>query len=180
MPHLVVTAGNDQHLRIWDVRHMSKIQPRAVDRLTPPPDVKGEGEDVKPHFDTHPTSVIPNEMVERHVSSAKGKGMLRASYQHGKSCSSAYWDPWGRRILTTSYDDKLRGGFGFFVVVSPSFFCFFCAFFCFLILCCFLSFCLFLCSTSSSRSASPSTLCASRGGLQAYASSCGVVFKEVA
>lgn len=39
----------------------------------------------------------------------KGAGILRASWLHGKSCTSAYWDPWGRRILTTSYDDKLRG-----------------------------------------------------------------------
>lgn len=112
MPHLIVTAGNDQHLRIWDARHLSKIQPRATDRLaSPDPIVKKEGEngDVKPRLPTYPTSSIPYEQIDKYQSSAKGKGLLRASYQHGKSCSSAYWDPWGRRILTTSYDDRLRG-----------------------------------------------------------------------
>lgn len=112
MPHLIVTAGNDQHLRIWDARHLSKIQPRAIDKIAQPdPIVKKESEDgdVMPRLPTNPTSSIPFEQVDKYQSSAKGKGLLRASYQHGKSCSSAYWDPWGRRILTTSYDDRLRG-----------------------------------------------------------------------
>jgi hypothetical protein len=81
--------------------------------MTPPPSpkprVKAEtGEEYKPKLNTYPTSNIGNEKVSNYQSSAKGKGLLRASYQHGKSCSAAYWDPWGRRILTTSYDDKLR------------------------------------------------------------------------
>ena len=66
------------------------------------------GEETKPKLNTYPTSNIGNEKISNYQSSAKGKGLLRAAYQHGKSCSAAYWDPWGRRILTTSYDDKLR------------------------------------------------------------------------
>jgi len=88
MPHLVVTAGNDQHLRIWDVRHMSKIQPRAVDRLTPPPEVKGEGEDVKPHFDTHPTSMARVARLLTGIHGAEGFS-LRAtttSCEVGSGC----------------------------------------------------------------------------------------------
>ena len=48
--------------------------------------------------------------MEKHLKLPRktGDGIMRASYVHGKSCTSAYWDPWGRRILTTSYDDKLR------------------------------------------------------------------------
>ena len=106
MPHLLVTAGNDQHLRIWDTRHLSHLNPRSTEVLTPPPTAKTE--DGKPRVDTYPTSSIGSEKVNNYMSSAKGKGLLRASYQHGKSCSAAYWDPWGRRVLTTSYDDKLR------------------------------------------------------------------------
>lgn len=87
---------------------MSKIQPRAIDNIVPHPSVKKEGEDIEPTLLTHPTSSIPYEQVDKYQSSAKGKGLLRASYQHRKSCSAAYWDPWGRRILTTSYDDNLR------------------------------------------------------------------------
>lgn len=107
MPHLLVTAGNDQHLRIWDTRHFSHLNPRATEVLTPPPTAKSEnGESSR--INTFPTSSIGSEKVNSYLSSSKGKGLLRASYQHGKSCSAAYWDPWGRRILTTSYDDNLR------------------------------------------------------------------------
>lgn len=105
MPHLLVTAGNDQHLRIWDTRHFSHLNPRSTEVLTP----AAKTEDGKPpRIDTYPSSSIGNEKVGNYLSSAKGKGLHRASFQHGKSCSAAYWDPWGRRILTTSYDDKLR------------------------------------------------------------------------
>lgn len=107
MPHLLVTAGNDQHLRIWDTRHFSHLNPRSTEVMTPPPTAKDE-DGKPPRIDTYPTSTIGSEKVNNYMSSAKGKGLHRASYQHGKSCSAAYWDPWGRRILTTSYDDKLR------------------------------------------------------------------------
>lgn len=108
MPHLILTAGNDQHLRIWDTRHLSKINPAPAKTLTPPPSAKTEPDTDGEVFDTRPTSSIPPDKIQEYRTSAKGKGLLRASFQHGKSCSSAYWDPWGRRILTTSYDDKLR------------------------------------------------------------------------
>ncbi|WOO80271.1 DNA damage-binding protein CMR1 [Vanrija pseudolonga] len=106
MPHLICTAGNDQHVRVWDVRHFSKLNPLAAEKLSPP--APPEGEDVKPRIDTYPTSSIENERVQKYLQTPKGKGLQRAAYQHGKSCSAAYWDPWGRRIVTTSYDDKLR------------------------------------------------------------------------
>ncbi|BEI90683.1 uncharacterized protein CcaverHIS019_0307530 [Cutaneotrichosporon cavernicola] len=101
-PHLICTAGNDQHLRIWDVRHLGRITPKAAESLAPPEDRPDEA------LDTFPTSSIPVERIENYMQGSKGKGLLRAAYQHGKSCSAAYWDPTGRRILTTSYDDKLR------------------------------------------------------------------------
>lgn len=103
MPHLICTAGNDQHVRIWDVRHLAKINPRATDSLEPP-----KSEDGTDRLPTYPTSSIPRDRVSSYMEGPKGKGLLRAAYQHGKSCSAAYWDPWGRRIVTTSYDDKLR------------------------------------------------------------------------
>jgi len=31
-----------------------------------------------------------------------------ASFEHGKACSSAYWDPSGKHLLSTSYDDYIR------------------------------------------------------------------------
>lgn len=99
-PHLICTAGNDQHLRIWDTRHLSRITPKAAETLSPPEE--------KEELATHPTSSIPVDRIVSYMQGPKGKGLLRASFQHGKSCSSAYWDPTGRRILSTSYDDKLR------------------------------------------------------------------------
>lgn len=105
MPHLLATAGNDQHLRIWDTRHLRKLNPKAAETIPPP-----EREDgAAPYVDTHCESSIPYERVQSYMDSKSGKGLLRGSFQHGKSCSAAYWDPFGRRILTTSYDDKLRG-----------------------------------------------------------------------
>ena len=109
-PHLILTAGNDQHLRIWDVRHFSDIKPLSAEILTPPPSAKIEkGE--KGKIETGPMSNVSAERTESYRTGGKGKGLERANFKHGKSCSSAYWDPWGRRILTTSYDDKLRGRF---------------------------------------------------------------------
>ena len=42
------------------------------------------------------------------VESAKDNGTLRGEYEHEKSASSAFWDPRGRQIVSTSYDDTLR------------------------------------------------------------------------
>ncbi|WVR07792.1 hypothetical protein IAU60_004835 [Kwoniella sp. DSM 27419] len=107
MPHLLVTACNDQHLRIWDARHLSTIPSTTDTSLSP--SVKAEnGKDATSYPDSHITGETDYERVMKHLYSAKGKGLLRASWQHGKSCSAAYWDSWGRRVLSTSYDDKLR------------------------------------------------------------------------
>lgn len=118
MPHLLVTAGNDQQLRIWDTRHLTSLSPKSVE-VSPKashrePKIKSEDptigqSDTAAHLDTHPTSTVSYDRISTLMSSAKGKGLLRSSFQHEKSCSAAYWDPWGRRILTTSYDDRLRG-----------------------------------------------------------------------
>ncbi|KAG2158180.1 WD40-repeat-containing domain protein [Suillus bovinus] len=45
----------------------------------------------------------------------EGKGVVRGIFQHGKSVSSAYWDPRGRSIVSTSYDDVIRQTDGFTV-----------------------------------------------------------------
>jgi ABC-type uncharacterized transport system involved in gliding motility auxiliary subunit len=71
-----------------------------------------EKDEIDPDWrNTHLYASTPVDRVQAHMNSAKGDGkaLHRGAWQHGKSCSAAYWDPWGRRVLTTSYDDKLRG-----------------------------------------------------------------------
>lgn len=45
---------------------------------------------------------------EEFKESKGGATTLRAQWKHDKSVTSAYWDPRGRSIVSTSYDDALR------------------------------------------------------------------------
>jgi len=51
------------------------------------------------------------EAVTDFNNSEKGLGLLRGEWLHDKSCSSAYWGPHGRQIVSTSYDDTIRRGY---------------------------------------------------------------------
>lgn len=46
--------------------------------------------------------------VTKYRESKEGVGCLRGEWRHDKSVSSAYWDPRGRSIVSTSYDDAIR------------------------------------------------------------------------
>ena len=46
--------------------------------------------------------------VSRFLDTKQGKSCLRGEWRHDKSVSAAYWDPRGRAIVSTSYDDNLR------------------------------------------------------------------------
>ncbi|KAF9218287.1 WD40 repeat-like protein [Gyrodon lividus] len=101
-PHLILTASNNRLLKIWDTRKLEvltlKKHRNKASPLTPP---------VKP-----PSSSSPLEYnfdrVQEFVESKQGSGLLRGECAHGRSVSSAYWDPRGRSIVSTSYDDALR------------------------------------------------------------------------
>ncbi|KAJ3558674.1 hypothetical protein NM688_g783 [Phlebia brevispora] len=90
-PNFVLTASNSRVLKVWDVRKLAKI---AV-----------------PH-DKHAKHVGPIEItgedVEAYLGTMQGKSCVRGEWRHDKSVSSAYWDPHGRRIVSTSYDDTIR------------------------------------------------------------------------
>lgn len=66
------------------------------------------------HLGTPPTSSdssvveIGLESVNEFVESKKGHGCLRGEWRHDKSVSSAYWDPRGKSVVSTSYDDTIR------------------------------------------------------------------------
>ncbi|KAH9952172.1 WD40 repeat-like protein [Amylocystis lapponica] len=87
-PRYLVTASNSRALKLWDVRKLKDI---AADSS-----------------DTPSSREFDQEVVEEFISSKKGKGSLRAEWRHGKSVSSAFWDPRGRSIVSTSYDDTIR------------------------------------------------------------------------
>lgn len=54
---------------------------------------------------------IEHETVENWI--ADKDYTMRGSWSHGYSVTSAYWDPSGTKILSTCYDNKLRGEFLF-------------------------------------------------------------------
>ncbi|KAG8958736.1 hypothetical protein FRC03_008858 [Tulasnella sp. 419] len=93
-PHFLVTASNERSLRIWDARKLVKLP------------ISQPEEDNKDALNYPKTTEY--EEVDKYLQSKKGPGLLRGTYVHGLSVSSAYWDPSGRRIVSTSYDDKLR------------------------------------------------------------------------
>ncbi|KAH7910178.1 WD40-repeat-containing domain protein [Hygrophoropsis aurantiaca] len=90
-PQFLLTASNNRQLKIWDSRKLATLGGAS-----------DAGEAVLTGaefgFDT----------VQEFVESKKGAGCLRSEFAHGKSVSSAYWDPRGRSIVSTSYDDTLR------------------------------------------------------------------------
>lgn len=51
---------------------------------------------------------INADEIELNSKSKKGKSTLRGEWKHGKSVTAGYWDPHGRRIVSTSYDDTIR------------------------------------------------------------------------
>ncbi|KAL4253869.1 WD repeat-containing DNA damage-binding protein [Abortiporus biennis] len=86
--HFILTASNSRVLKVWDTRSLADIK-HSKHQATNPMD-----------FDS--------EVIEGFISSKQGKTCLRGNWQHGKSVSSAYWDPRGRGIVSTCYDDSIR------------------------------------------------------------------------
>ncbi|KAJ3989377.1 WD40-repeat-containing domain protein [Lentinula detonsa] len=86
--NFLLTASNSKELRIWDTRKLqSMITDLSLDASTT-------------EFDS--------EIVSRFRDSKEGAGCLRGEWRHDRSVSSAYWDPRGRGIVSTSYDDAIR------------------------------------------------------------------------
>ena len=56
------------------------------------------------------------DAVTSFLESKQGKGTLMADWAHQRSVSSAYWDPSGRRIVSTCYDDTIRCEFAYIQV----------------------------------------------------------------
>ncbi|GHJ85332.1 hypothetical protein NliqN6_1734 [Naganishia liquefaciens] len=99
-PALICTASNDRTMRIWDTRHLHPIPSEPFPTATGTSDHDSS---------IYPTNVSDwNEHVCPAMQTKKHAGLLRTESPHDKSCSAAYWDSAGRRILTTCYDDRIR------------------------------------------------------------------------
>lgn len=94
-PHLLITASNDRFVRLWDSRKLQTIT------LSSDIHSAGSSEGLLEHDYDH-------ETMQTFMGSTQGRGLMRAEFQHGKSATSAYWDPRGRSIVSTSYDDSLN------------------------------------------------------------------------
>jgi WD40 repeat protein len=116
-PNFILTASNNRTLkyastssrtqayspslsnfhRIWDVRKLQILSGELSDTTLTS---GGRKKQTTTEFD--------HETVTTFATSKEGVGLLRGEWPHDKSCSSAYWDPRGRQIVSTSYDDTLR------------------------------------------------------------------------
>lgn len=98
--------------RIWDTR---KLQNLAVSTLsigppTPPPSspARSNSSNADDYFVPIHLENIDFNVVQNFTTSVKGRGSMLADWPHKKSVSSAYWDPRGRNVVSTCYDDALR------------------------------------------------------------------------
>ncbi|KAF8964048.1 WD40-repeat-containing domain protein, partial [Flammula alnicola] len=97
-PHFLLTASNSRSSSkslIWDARKLNGMPIKLAHRSSK-------------HDSAQHTIDFNSSVVEKYMESEAGKGGLRGEWKHEKSASSAYWDPRGRQIVSTSYDDTLR------------------------------------------------------------------------
>ncbi|KAK0228601.1 WD40-repeat-containing domain protein [Armillaria fumosa] len=85
-PEFVLTASNSRSLKIWDVRKLKQLGTSSNSSVVE----------------------VGLESVNEFIESKKGHGCLRGEWRHDKSVSSAYWDPRGKSVVSTSYDDTIR------------------------------------------------------------------------
>lgn len=101
-PHFIVTASNSRVMKIWDVRKLGKIVAELGEQTTGTSETGDDQPTVTGTID------FGGEVINEYLESPRGKGTLRTEFPHGKSVTAAYWDPRGRQIVSTCYDDTLR------------------------------------------------------------------------
>ncbi|KAI1794521.1 WD40 repeat-like protein [Ganoderma leucocontextum] len=110
--YFLVTASNTRDLKVWDTRMLETLSgrsrrsaPNSPGPSTPRSPSKRQARSATAF--AHPTEV-DTEDIEKLAATKRGESTVRARWAHGKSVSSAYWDPRGRSIVSTSYDDTIR------------------------------------------------------------------------
>jgi len=89
--------------RIWDVRKLQTLAAQLSDSESARPRRRRAEEPTLVEYDY--------DTVTDFNKSKKSLGLLRGEWLHDKSCSSAYWDPRGGQIVSTSLDDTVRRGY---------------------------------------------------------------------
>ncbi|KAI8998489.1 WD40 repeat-like protein [Trametes punicea] len=108
-PHFLVTASNSRELKIWDARMLETLSSRSL--RSAPNSPSSSSRSTSMARDGSAATLrheVDYEAVQRLLATKKGQSTIRASWLHNKSVSAAYWDPRGRSIVSTSYDDTLR------------------------------------------------------------------------
>lgn len=80
----------------------------AAALLTPPPSSPAGSRAASPASAAPAVREYDAEAVGAFLESKAGRGARRGEWRHGKSVSAAHWDPRGRSVVSTSYDDVLR------------------------------------------------------------------------
>lgn len=104
---LTVNSTRDPESRVWDVRKMQKVPVRTSFIFSVPCGTRTYS---YTREQTPRSGVLELELedVEKLDKTKDSTTTLRAAFKHDKSVTSAYWDPRGRSIVSTSYDDVLR------------------------------------------------------------------------
>ncbi|KZS99216.1 WD40 repeat-like protein [Sistotremastrum niveocremeum HHB9708] len=96
--HSVLCASNDRSLRLWDARMLTDVAGKPKSSRGSPSKV---GSALNP-------AIVTWDALTKSNTSKGSNGPFVAEFLHKKSVSSAYWNPHGNHILSTSYDDLLR------------------------------------------------------------------------
>ncbi|KAH6918530.1 WD40-repeat-containing domain protein [Coprinopsis sp. MPI-PUGE-AT-0042] len=95
-PHILATASNNRTVKVWDVRKLDALVSEMVDD-------KDAAQEEQSN-----TTYVDWASVSQYIGTDDGASALRADWNHDKSATAAAWDPRGKRLVSTSYDDNIR------------------------------------------------------------------------
>lgn len=99
VPHLLLSSSNNRTLRMWDSRYLQKVELSTED----------DGSDIKSDQDDGRVFESTWEDVQHYLDTNNGPKCLWGEWKHRQSVTSAFWDVTGHRVVSTSYDDTVRG-----------------------------------------------------------------------